>query len=117
MTDKKTIRIVSASVFAALLLALLLPLGESGRIVAAILLLPAVVLVPLIIKKREILSINKKAPVGNEFWGLYTSDTELSNTAWGTATYEGNTYGSAMFGAEDLPVIENGIYIWQISTF
>ena len=64
-----------------------------------------------------ILSINGKAPVGNEFWGLYTSDTELSNTAWGTATYEGKTYGSAMFGAEDLPVIENGIYIWQISTF
>ena len=59
MTDKKTIRIVSASVFAALLLALLLPLGESGRIVAAILLLPAAVLVPLLIKKREILSINK----------------------------------------------------------
>ena len=64
-----------------------------------------------------ILSINGKAPVGNEFWGLYTSDTELSNTAWGTTTYEGKTYGSAMFGAESLPVIENGIYIWQISTF
>ena len=51
MTDKKTIHIVSVSVFAALLLALFLPLGESGRIVAAILLLPAAVFVPLLIKK------------------------------------------------------------------
>lgn len=59
MTDKKTIHIVSVSVFAALLLALFLPLGESGRIVAAILLLPAAVFVPLLIKKREIYSINK----------------------------------------------------------
>ncbi len=59
MTDKKTIQIVSVSVFAALLLALFLPLGESGRIVAAILLLPAAVFVPLMIKKREIYSINK----------------------------------------------------------
>ena len=59
MTDKKTIQIVSVSVFAALLLALFLPLGESGRIVAAILLLPAAVFVPLLIKKREIYSINK----------------------------------------------------------
>lgn len=59
MTDKKTIRIVSASVLAVLLLALFLPSGESGRIVAAILLLPAAVLVVLFIKKRSILSINK----------------------------------------------------------
>ena len=59
MTDKKTIQIVSVSVLAVLLLALFLPLGESGRIVAAILLLPAAAFVPLLIKKREIYSINK----------------------------------------------------------
>ena len=59
MIDKKTVRIVSASVLAVLLLALFLPIGESGRIVAAILLLPATAFVPLLIKKREILSINK----------------------------------------------------------
>ena len=59
MTDKKTIQIVSVSVFAVLLLALFLPLGESGRIVAAVLLLPAAVFVPLLIKKREIYSVNK----------------------------------------------------------
>lgn len=60
MTDKKVNRIASASLFAALLLALLLPIGESGRIIAAILLLPAAILIPYFIKKRGILSINKR---------------------------------------------------------
>ena len=59
MTDKKKIRISSASVFLALLIALIVPFGESGRIVAAVLLLPAAVLIPLFFKKRNILSINK----------------------------------------------------------
>ena len=59
MTDKRLIHIFSGSVLAVLLLALILPFGESGRIVAAILLLPAAVLIPLFIKKRNILSINK----------------------------------------------------------
>ena len=59
MADKRILRISSASVFAVLLLAFVLPLGESGRIVAAFLLLPAAVLIPFLIKKRSILSINK----------------------------------------------------------
>ena len=59
MTDKNTIRLSSATVFAALLLALALPIGESGRIVAAILLIPAAILIPMLIKKRNILSIHK----------------------------------------------------------
>ena len=59
MTDKRIIRISSALIFAALLVALIVPLGESGRIVAAFLLLPAAALIPLFIKKRNILSINK----------------------------------------------------------
>ena len=59
MSDKRVIHIYSASVLVVLLLALLLPLGESGRIMAAILLLPAAVLIPTFIKKRSILSINK----------------------------------------------------------
>ena len=59
MTDRRVILISSASVLAVLLLALILPLGESGRIVAAVLLIPFAVFVPLFIKKRSILSINK----------------------------------------------------------
>ena len=59
MSDKRVVNILSTSILAVLLLALLLPMGESGRIMAAILLLPAAVLVPIFIKKRNILSINK----------------------------------------------------------
>ena len=59
MTDRKVNRIASASLFAVLLLALCLPTGESGRIVAAILLLPAAIAIPFFIKKRAILSLNK----------------------------------------------------------
>ena len=61
MTDFRINRIASASVFAALLAALILPLGESGRIVAAILLLPSAVLCHVLIKKRNILSIHKRS--------------------------------------------------------
>ena len=60
MTDKKILHISSASVLAALLIAFIAPLGESGRIIAAILLLPAAITLYLLIKKRNILSINKK---------------------------------------------------------
>ena len=60
MTDKKVNRIASASLFAALLIALLLPIGESGRIFAAILLLPAAIVIPYFVKKRPIISIYTK---------------------------------------------------------
>ena len=59
MTDKRTVNILSASLLAVLLVALLVPLGESARIVAACILLPAAVLFPIFVKKRNILSINK----------------------------------------------------------
>ena len=59
MTDKKITRIFSVFNLAALLLVLLIPIGESGRIAAAIILLFASVLVPIFVKKRSILSINK----------------------------------------------------------
>lgn len=59
MTDKRNIRIASVTLLAALLTALVMPLGESGRIIAAILLLPAAAIIPLLIKKREIPSFHK----------------------------------------------------------
>ena len=57
MPDKRNLHIFSALVFAALLVALLIPVGVSGRITAAILLLPPAVLMPLFLKKRGILKI------------------------------------------------------------
>ena len=60
MTDRKAVNIFSASVFAALLAILFVPFSESGRIVAATLLLPAAILANVFIKKRNIPSINKR---------------------------------------------------------
>lgn len=58
MTDKKKLRILSASVFVALLIVLLVPQGLSGRIVASLLLLAAAAAIFIIVKKRPILSFN-----------------------------------------------------------
>lgn len=55
--DRKRIYIISSSILAVLLLALFAPMG-SGRIIAAFLLLPSAILIPLFIKKRTALSIN-----------------------------------------------------------
>lgn len=59
MPDKRKLHIFSVVVLAVLLVALLVPIGDSGRIAAAILLLPAAVLIPLVVKKRGILRITK----------------------------------------------------------
>lgn len=64
-------------------------------------------------------SINGKANPADysSCWMLYTSDEDNSNTAWGTAEYDGKTYGSAMYGAEELVVAEGETYIWWYQTF
>lgn len=49
-------------------------------------------------------------------WMLYTSDTEMSNAEWGTITYEENTYGSAILGAEGLTVSAGEYYVWSYDT-
>lgn len=59
MSDKRILHIFSASVFSVLLFTFFVPLGFSGRIAAAMLLLPFAALMPLFAKKRDILSINK----------------------------------------------------------
>ena len=50
-------------------------------------------------------------------WMLYTNDKELSNAEWGTAEYNGETYGSAIVGAETLIVKDGCSYIWLYQTF
>ena len=45
-------------------------------------------------------------------WMLYTSDTEMANSAWGTVLYKDVEYGSAILGAESLKMKEGCIYIW-----
>ncbi|MBR2441774.1 MAG: hypothetical protein IKB20_01710 [Clostridia bacterium] len=50
-------------------------------------------------------------------WMLYTSDAEMSNTAWGTVEYNGMAMGSAILGADTLTVIANAYYVWSFQSF
>lgn len=50
-------------------------------------------------------------------WMLYTNDADNANTAWGQIEYEGEIYGSAMFGAESLKVKDGCTYIWIFQSF
>jgi hypothetical protein len=50
-------------------------------------------------------------------WMLYTSDAEMSNVAWGELEYDGQKLGSAMLGADALPVVEGGLYVWYYQAF
>mgnify|MGYP000059773290 CR=1 FL=1 len=50
-------------------------------------------------------------------WMLYTSDSDSSNTAWGTIEYNGNVYGSAVLGAESLIIKDGCMYIWVFQSF
>ena len=64
-----------------------------------------------------ITNINGKANTANSYWMLYISDTEMSNTEWGTYTYEGQILASAIVGAEMLKTIDGGIYAWVYTAF
>lgn len=64
-------------------------------------------------------SINGKANTADfsGCWMLYTSDSEMANTEWGTVEYDGKTLGSAILGAESLTVVESGLYVWEYQSF
>ena len=66
-----------------------------------------------------ITSINGKAnPADWSYcWMLYTSDTSMANTEYGTYEYEGQILGSAVLGVEALPVVDGGIYVWYYQAF
>ncbi len=57
--DKKKVHIISISIVVALIIALFIPF-LTGRIVGAIVLLPSTIVCALLIKKRNVLSINTK---------------------------------------------------------
>lgn len=66
-----------------------------------------------------IMSLNGKenAADWSYCWMLYTSDEEMSTTAYGAYEYEGQTLGSANLGAGALPVIAGEIYVWVYVKF
>ena len=61
-------------------------------------------------------SINGLAEVanGNEgySWMLYTSDSELSSTEFGSLTYQGAVFGQAAVGASTLTLKAGEYYVW-----
>ena len=61
-------------------------------------------------------SLDGVANTNTSFWMLYTSYEILTDTAWGTIEYKGNTYGSAIVGAEGLPAVHGQVYIWSYET-
>ncbi len=69
------------------------------------------------IKDGMITSIDDKSGSTNQYWMLYTSDTEHANDEWGTCSYQENKYGSATLGVESLVVKDGCIYIWYLQTF
>lgn len=69
------------------------------------------------IEKGMVTSINGITQTTNTYWMLYTSDTDNANTAWGTYTYDGQELGSAIYGAEDLTVKNDCVYVWVFTKF
>ena len=64
-------------------------------------------------------SINSKTASDRDrtFWALYTSASEMSNTAWGSIEVDGQTCGSAILGADSLMVKAGELYIWKWSSY
>lgn len=63
-----------------------------------------------------IMEMDGVANTEKSYWMLYT-DSELSNTEWGTIEYNGKTYASAMFGADSMPASQGTTYVWSYQTF
>ena len=66
-----------------------------------------------------VVSLNGKANDTdyNPCWMLYSSDEAMTNAEWGTCTYEGETLGSAILGADALTVKEGKTYVWVYTSF
>lgn len=67
-------------------------------------------------KDGMVTRIGDKANLANSYWMLYTSDDEMSNTTWGTYTYNGEILGSAAVGANHLTAVKGERYIWVYET-
>ena len=62
-------------------------------------------------------SINGISQTTSSYWMLYTSDAENANDQWGTHEYEGETLGSAVYGAGELTLKADCIYLWAFESF
>ena len=75
--------------------------------------------VSFVLENGMVTAINgkKNAADFSSCWMLYTSDTEMSNVAWGTVEYEGKTLASAIVGAEAFTVKKGEIYLCEYTAF
>ena len=62
-------------------------------------------------------SINGTSQTASSYWMLYTSDAENANDQWGTFEYEGETLGSAIYGAGELTLKADCVYLWSFESF
>jgi hypothetical protein len=69
--------------------------------------------------KGMLISLNGREAkaADNEYWMIYTSDSEYGSSEWGTYEYDGKTLKSASKGLDDLLVKEGEIYVFAISVF
>ena len=76
-------------------------------------------LVNFTIQNGMVMGINgKDNPIDfSHCWMLYTSDEEMANAAWGEIEYNGEKLGSAVLGADSLPVLEGEVYVWYYQAF
>ncbi|MBO5240932.1 MAG: hypothetical protein J6B56_05910 [Clostridia bacterium] len=60
----------------------------------------------------------KENPADFSFcWILYTSDSEMGNSEWGTYEWNGETLASAILGGDALIVSEGETYLWVYTSF
>ena len=73
----------------------------------------------LVISNGMVISINGVAnnDLSMSYWMLYTNDADMANISWGTCEYNGETYGSAIVGIEELIVKNGSTYIWHYQSF
>lgn len=65
----------------------------------------------------KITKINDVEEGMGEYWILYTTDADNSNTEWGSYEYDGKTLGSATLGVSNL-IIKNGeTYVWVLQKY
>ena len=65
-----------------------------------------------------IVSVNGVTPSAqNEYWFIYTSLEDYSNTTWGTYSYNGQTLGSATLGFGTLPCVAGQTYALILSAY
>ncbi len=72
-----------------------------------------------VVKNGMVDSVNGKTNAADwsYCWMVYTSDTEMSSTAFGSYEYGGQTLGSANLGVEALPLLDGGIYVLHYQKF